>query len=74
MKIYLVVDEWQYDGGCYIYGAYYKSNDALAAQQIERRRFSDYNREYAAKYPEQTRPVWSDHRLEAITIMELEVK
>lgn len=64
MKIYLVVDSYQYDGGVYIEGAFQNSNDALILRQKLRR-----NRKKAWRLRDnETTP------LEAICIEEVEVK
>ena len=42
MKIYLVVDSYQYDGGFTVFGAYANADLALIRQQEERKEFVAY--------------------------------
>lgn len=66
MKIYLVVDDYQYDGGFVIEAAYLNSNEALIEQQRLRRECVAHHRNHNLRL--------RDSRLESIRIEELEVK
>lgn len=75
MKLYLVVDEWQYDGGFTVYDVYSDPKKALQRQQEERRIFSQGYADYLKKYgTEFSVESYRIHRLEAVTIKEMELQ
>lgn len=63
MKVFLVVDTYQYDGGLTIEGIYLDSNKALIHQQKLRR---ERRKSWGLIDPLDTKP------LESITIIEME--
>lgn len=63
MKVYLVIDEWQYEGGFTVYGAYTDPVSALIRQQKERREAEEWRHTPG-----------NENTLEAIRIEEIELE
>lgn len=74
MKVYLVVDTFQYDGGFSLFNGYLDPDQALIRQQAERRKqariYVDYEKRHGKELASETVRMT---RLEAIMIEEIEV-